>query len=221
MLADGGYATVLSVVIEKAKEKDCLQELVNDLDKYVGGELCFLIRGKDKGRQAWHYVEVKRRLVHIFLKKTRGGSVDVAIYGNVVKSGWGPDPEQEIIDMIDKRFEERRTSNTTEPDQTPLHIALFKSHDAVAKALVEAGASLTACDCFGLTPMHIACMRGNMELAKMLDIKGASLTAEDKDGKTPVEVAEDNEHPDMGNFIKAKDYFARSEVSLETKCLFV
>ena len=28
-------------------------------------------------------------MVHIFLKKTRAGQVDVAVYGTVVKSGWG------------------------------------------------------------------------------------------------------------------------------------
>ena len=158
-------------------------------------------------------MEVKRRLVHIFLKKTRGGSVDVAIYGSVVKSGWGPDPEQEIIDMIDKRFEDRRNSNMTEDDQTPLHIALFKSNDAIAHALVEAGADLEARDSFGLTPMHVACMRGNMELCRLLDGKGASLIAECNDGKTPAEVAEDNEHPELVNFLRAKNYFSRSDVS--------
>ena len=215
MLAAGGFAPLTSVVLEKAKEMGYLHALLNDRDKYIGNRLCFAVRGGDKGRQAWHYVEVKRRLVDIFQKKTHGGtSVDVAIYGNVVKSGWGPESEQETKDMIDKLFEERLASNTTEPDQTPLHIALFKSHDAVAKLFIEAGASLTACDCFGLTPMHIACMRGNMELAKMLDIKGASLTAEDKDGKTPVEVAEDNEHTDLSKFIKPCCYIVKSEVRI-------
>ena len=28
-------------------------------------------------------------MVHIFLQKTRAGQVDVAVYGTVVKSGWG------------------------------------------------------------------------------------------------------------------------------------
>ena len=41
------------------------------------------------GRKAWHYVEVRRNVVHIFLQKTRAGQVDVAVYGTVVKSGWG------------------------------------------------------------------------------------------------------------------------------------
>ena len=41
------------------------------------------------GRKAWHYVEVRRNVVVIFLQKTRAGQVDVAVYGTVVKSGWG------------------------------------------------------------------------------------------------------------------------------------
>ena len=35
------------------------------------------------GRKAWHYVEVRRNVVHIFLQKTRAGQVDVAVYGTV------------------------------------------------------------------------------------------------------------------------------------------
>ena len=34
-------------------------------------------------------MEVRRNVVHVFLKKTRAGQVDVANYGTVVKSGWG------------------------------------------------------------------------------------------------------------------------------------
>jgi len=216
ILADQGYIQVMSVVLEKAREQGLLRELVTAQDKYVGGELCFLIRGKDKGRQCWHYVDVKRRLVEVFLKKTRGGSVDVAIYGKLVKSGWGPDPEQEILDMIEKRFEERRTSNSTRNDQTPLHIAIFKGHDRIAKSLIENGANLDATDSFGLTPLHIACMRGNLDMAVLLDNKGAARMVECNDGKTPLEVAEDNEHSNLVNFLKARSYFCRADVSLIT-----
>ena len=42
-----------------------------------------------QGRQAWHYVDIPRYLVNLFLKKVRSGQVDVSHYGTVVKSGWG------------------------------------------------------------------------------------------------------------------------------------
>ena len=41
------------------------------------------------GRPAWHYVEVRRHAIHIFLVRTRAGQVDVDLYGTVLKSGWG------------------------------------------------------------------------------------------------------------------------------------
>ena len=36
------------------------------------------------GRDAWHYIEVKRHLVPNFLKRTRSGNVDVAEFGAVL-----------------------------------------------------------------------------------------------------------------------------------------
>ena len=55
------------------------------------------------GRPAWHYVEVKRNMVNMFTAKTKSGSVDVALYGAVVKSGWGTDPEESIMEELENR----------------------------------------------------------------------------------------------------------------------
>ena len=63
--------------------------------------LVYLVRGKDKGREAWHYVLVKRNLLPIFLKHTQGGTVDVAKFGTILFSGWGKDPPPEIVAKID------------------------------------------------------------------------------------------------------------------------
>ena len=41
---------VIELLVGKAKEANILKDIINSQDKYVGNELCFLIRGKDKGR---------------------------------------------------------------------------------------------------------------------------------------------------------------------------
>ena len=44
-----------------------------------------LLRNDHPSSDAWHYVEVKRHRVPLFLKKTKSGNVDVAAFGVVVK----------------------------------------------------------------------------------------------------------------------------------------
>ena len=68
------------------------------------GNLVYLVRGKDRGKPAWHYVLVKQEMLSVFLRKTQGGSIDVAQYGSVLKSGWGVDPPQEVVDEIKRDF---------------------------------------------------------------------------------------------------------------------
>ena len=40
------------------------------------------------GKRAWHYVDLRRNVVHIYHQKI-GGTVNVADYGTVIKSGLG------------------------------------------------------------------------------------------------------------------------------------
>ena len=71
-------------------------------------------------------MEVQRYKAPIFLKKTKAGNVDVAAYGTVIKSGWGVNPEQDVIDYIEDMFKGRRLNRSAPLDQTPLQIAIFK-----------------------------------------------------------------------------------------------
>lgn len=92
--ADGSSSEVTAFIIDELKRRRVnVARMINTRDKYIGGELCMLIRGKDKGRDSWHYVEVSRGLMDIFMKRTRGGTIDVAKYGTLLFSGWGPDPD--------------------------------------------------------------------------------------------------------------------------------
>jgi len=70
----------------------------------------YLLRGKERGRRAWHCVMVQRHLLGLFLKRTNGGSLDLADVGTILKCGWGEDPPQKIrFDIpkkVDAEFEE-------------------------------------------------------------------------------------------------------------------
>ena len=69
-------------------------------------ERIFLVRGKDRGREAWHYVLLvdDDEIIKQFREKVASGTVDVANYGFVLKSGWGKDPPNEVVDWIDKSY---------------------------------------------------------------------------------------------------------------------
>ena len=98
--ADGASSDVVAYIInELDRRRVNVKRMINARDKYVGGELCMLIRGKDKGRDSWHYVEVSRGLMDVFMKKTRGGTIDVAKYGSLLFSGWGPDPDEDTAQV--------------------------------------------------------------------------------------------------------------------------
>ena len=49
LAVDGGNSEVVDLLVARARARGALQGIINSQDKYVGDELCFLIRGKDKG----------------------------------------------------------------------------------------------------------------------------------------------------------------------------
>jgi len=65
----------------------------------------YLVRGKDKGRPAWHYVLLSsgdEDHVQGFKEQTRTGTIDVADWGYLIVSGWGEDPPDNIRDKVYK-----------------------------------------------------------------------------------------------------------------------
>lgn len=70
------------------------------------GERVFLVRGKDKGRPAWHYVMLvdDEETIKIFHEKIKESKVDVADYGQVLESGWGKDPPNEVRDRMERNY---------------------------------------------------------------------------------------------------------------------
>ena len=66
--------------------------------------LVYLVRGKDRGRPAWHYVLVDEGRENTFNEAVSSGTVDVAVYGKVVQSGWGKDPPDDVKNAVDNFF---------------------------------------------------------------------------------------------------------------------
>ncbi len=77
------------------------------MKRFLGDRL-YLVRGKDRGRPAWHYVllvddeEIRKQ----FEENVASGTVDVAEYGQVLKSGWGKDPPNDFVDELHKEYSE-------------------------------------------------------------------------------------------------------------------
>ncbi|MDG7053614.1 MAG: hypothetical protein LKM45_07180, partial [Wolbachia endosymbiont of Alcedoecus sp.] len=81
----------------KSKSRTVNERSFADATRRSRSDLIYLVRGKDRGRSAWHYVLVDKDKREMFLAKSRTGSMDVADYGEILYSGWGEDPPQEIV----------------------------------------------------------------------------------------------------------------------------
>ena len=214
MAVESGAVAVLQRVIEEARTQHCIGELINSKDKYLGKERCFIVRGRDNGSPAFHYIECHRWLISIFNVTTQtGGTVDVANFGTPIVSGWGTSPAPEYIERMDSRYDVRRIDAQNPLDLTPLNLLALsttaakstKMAEILIEALVHEGLSLDTPDCFGLTPMHMAAMRGNMALTQLLWKHGANHRLNSTEGHSVAEVAERNNHLAICNYIKGHD----------------
>ena len=133
-------------------------------------ERVYLVRGKHRGRQAWHYVMVVKTLLGLFLKRTKAGRLDVADFGTVLKSGWGENPPQstrkEVTTEVHALYKEVHGN-------TALHQACEKHDNQLVELLVEHGADINCRDTEGFTPLHIAAIHGQMQVVKKLVELGA------------------------------------------------
>ena len=88
----------------KSKSRTVNERSFADATRRSRSDLIYLVRGKDRGRSAWHYVLVDKDKREMFVAKSRTGAMDVADYGEILYSGWGEDPPQEIVDKINEEF---------------------------------------------------------------------------------------------------------------------
>lgn len=161
-------------------------------------ERIYLVRGKDSGKPAWHYVLVDKHVLGLFLKKTRGGSLDVKDFGTVLRSGWGQNPPAGTIDQI---LKENSAMFEEIPGESLLHVAC-RNNDAVAiDLLVKHGAwNLNPRDAEGFTPLHIAAIHGNMQAVEKL----VDLGADASQAEAVADLAQINEEYDIESFLRSK-----------------
>ena len=81
--------------------------------------------------------------------------------------------------------------NETEPlgNQTALHCAATKGHNASLEALLSWEAEVNPQDHAGYTPLHAACQEGHLLCVLTLLKAGASLTLPDNQGSRPIHLA--------------------------------
>ena len=96
---------------QKEIEKPCELLPNSTWNKWNASKRVYLVRGQDKGRAAWHYVLLvdDEETIRIFVEKTQGAnkgkeSVDVANYGQVLRSGWGDEPPPDVRDWIENEY---------------------------------------------------------------------------------------------------------------------
>ena len=75
--------------------------------KWREGERIYLVRGKDHGQTVWHYVLLNDdpEKTREFYQAVASGHYDLSDYGNVLKSGQGRDPPQEVVDEIYRPYQ--------------------------------------------------------------------------------------------------------------------
>ncbi len=194
----------IPMLLEHAKKINCDSQILNQQDYFTGREIILLVRGFDRGRQAWHYVQVERDLVNKFNAQMKTGFIDVKHYGWIQKSGFGRSPNRTARDQMDE-FTFGRLAECT-LDMTPLHMAAFLEQDSAIWAFMEAGANPNIEDCFGLTPLHLASMRGNVRIANILVDYKAEFHTKSKDGKTAAGVASNNGHEELVKYFRELKY---------------
>jgi len=71
-------------------------------------------------------------------------------------------------------------------NRTALHIAVSEGRRALAKLLIEEGASIDAQDKNGWTPLHNACSLQNLPMCDLLLVQDCSVTSVTSDNTTPL-----------------------------------
>ena len=180
----------------------CLLESEADVNmKYNenAGERIYLLRGRNRGKPAWYYVQVEKALLPLFLRRTNGSSLDVADFGLILTDGWGEDPPEKVRKNINEM-------GATFPDtqsQTVLHVASKSASLEIVDLLVKHKADINANDVDGFTPLHLAAMYGNIQVVKKLVELDADVNLK-VGGKDAADLAQMNEETEIEEYLKPK-----------------
>ncbi|KAK3495967.1 hypothetical protein B0T13DRAFT_311367 [Neurospora crassa] len=135
------------------EEKDIAEE---EEKIYVSGRISFI--KDDPGRQQ----------IGSFNPLTDDDWTEMAYIGNTARLCQAI-VDEDVEHVQDWLAQEGADPNTRDhTGRTPLHLAVMSSSPAVVRALVEAGARLTARLADGRTALHLAASRGDVEIVKIL-----------------------------------------------------
>lgn len=183
------------LLLDFALKHELLGDMLRARNVYNKVNYFVLITGKDKGRPACHYVHVRRTMATLFEKKAQSGQVDVADFGDVIKSKWGRDLDpQEKTELV---IEGQRASlNEDVSDATPLHLAALKDKTWMVSAMLDHRElfDINTKDRYGMTPLHVAAAKGDEATLTALMDAGANVRCVDGSYMTVCDVARANEN---------------------------
>lgn len=180
------------------EEEGVLQSMLAAKNVYRAVDWWLLVSGKDKGEPAFHYVHVRRSEGTLFKRKIRSGLVDVALFGDRVKSGWGTD----LSPDVKKGLWARSKMNCLErniKDATPFLLALAKDNTSLVKIfldLLQRGTyfDINQSDRYKMTPLHLAAIKGDGAMFTCLRAAGGNAKALDNENRTLTDLARLNEN---------------------------
>ena len=92
----------------KSITEQCTQKPGYTWHKLSASNRIYEIKGKDRGRPAWHYVLLvdDQDTIDKFKELTHGenagnNTINVSDYGQVLKSGWGEEPPNDVQEWIE------------------------------------------------------------------------------------------------------------------------
>ena len=114
-VADGQHIQSISVTsiecTNKSMDDPCTLNPGDTWRRRLNRERIYMIRGQDKGRQAWHYVllvddeETIRKFRDLTMGTNAGqNTLDVSDYGEVLKSGFGQDPPNDVKEWMETNY---------------------------------------------------------------------------------------------------------------------
>ena len=95
-----------SVRCKNKIDEPCTMAPGSTWQRWSTAERLFIVRGKDRGQPAWHYVLLvdDEDTITAFHKKLKEGSLDVANYGKLIKSDWGQDPPNDFKEQMQRTY---------------------------------------------------------------------------------------------------------------------
>jgi ankyrin repeat protein len=133
----------------------------------------FIVRGKDQGKAAWHYVDVEPWSIDELKSQPHGSNIDVTNFGKILTSGWGDNPSKEAkLDV--ELIEEQR-------------VYFHKFKNSILKNniyMIERSGLNDYKDYYGANLMHISAAYGRLDLILWLYFKKFDIKTTDDCGNT-------------------------------------